>query len=511
MVRTRAEAQARTQEERLRFTVDAASIGTWEWDLRAGEVRWSPELERLHGREPGSFDGTFASYEREIHPDDRARVLESARRTVEEGGHHEVEYRIVTPGGEVRWLEGKGRVEYDDGVPARMCGVCMDVTARKEAELARLSAAEESSRLKDEFLAVLSHELRTPLNAILGWVQLLGAAEPSPERVRQAMEVIGRNARLQSRLIEDILDVSRIINGKLEVERAPLLLSQLVEAAADAVRPGAERKGLSLRCEVVDRGVTVEGDARRLSQVLGNVLSNAVKFTPEGGAIAVRCAVEGGRAVVEVRDTGAGVSAEFLPFMFDRFRQADGGGTRRHGGLGLGLSIARYLTEAHGGEITAHSAGEGKGTTVALRLPVACAGEAEAAPGLRPRGGVDLGLRGARVVVVDDHDDARELIVQLLDGSGAEVEPCASAEEALAALRARPARLLIADLAMPETDGYGLIAEVRRSHPSLPAVAVSAHAREEDRRRALESGFNGYCSKPLEVEGFLRMVREVAG
>lgn len=459
--------------------------------------------------EPGSFDGTFASYEREIHPDDRAGVLASAKRTIEEGGHHEVEYRIVTPSGEVRWLEGKGRVEYDEGAPARMCGVCMNVTARKEAELARLSAAEESSRLKDEFLAVLSHELRTPLNAILGWVQILGAAEPSPERVRQAMEVIGRNARLQATLIEDILDVSRIINGKLEVDRAPLLLAQLIDGAVDAVRPAADRKRLRWSFDVADRAVTVDGDARRLAQVLGNVLSNAVKFTPEGGAIAVRCATEGDRAVVEVRDTGAGVSAEFLPFMFDRFRQADGGGTRRHGGLGLGLSIARYLTEAHGGEITAQSAGEGKGTTVTLRLPLAWTCGSRAEVEALCDGGGELGLRGARVVVVDDHDDARELIVRLLDGSGARVVACGSAAEALTALGEGPAGLLIADLAMPETDGYTLIEEVRRTHPTLPSLAVSAHAREEDRRRALEAGFDAYCAKPLETRAFLRTVREV--
>jgi PAS domain S-box-containing protein len=209
--RTRTEEQARRSEERLRFALDAASMGTWDWEFATNAVQWSDNLEGIHGLPPGTFDGTFASYEREIHPEDREKVLASVQRALSEGVPHDVEYRIVAPDGTVRWCEGKGRVEYQDGEPARMSGVCMMVTRRKEAELAKLASAEDSSRLKDEFLATLSHELRTPLNAILGWVQMLQTGQLTPARTRQAIDVIARNARLQGQLIEDILDVSRII------------------------------------------------------------------------------------------------------------------------------------------------------------------------------------------------------------------------------------------------------------------------------------------------------------
>ncbi len=233
--RTRAEEQARRSEERLRFALDAASMGTWDWDLVTNSVRWSDNLATIHGLPPGTFDGTFASYEREIHPEDRGRVLASVQRALSEGVPHEVEYRLVAPDGTVRWCEGKGLVEYRDGRPVAMSGVCVMVTRRKEAELARLSAAEENSRLKDEFLATLSHELRTPLNAILGWVPMMQSGTLSSTRVQQAIDVIGRNARLQAQLIEDILDVSRIISGKFEIEPAPLAVPALLDTVVAGV------------------------------------------------------------------------------------------------------------------------------------------------------------------------------------------------------------------------------------------------------------------------------------
>ena len=285
--RTRAEEQARRSEERLRFALDAASMGTWDWDLSTNTVRWSENLERIHGLPAGTFDGTFASYEREIHPEDRERVLASAQRALREGVPHDVEYRVVAPDGTVRWCEGKGRVEYRDGGAVRMTGVCMMVTRRKEAELARLAAAEEASRVKDEFLATLSHELRTPLNAILGWVQIWQGGALSSERKAMAIDVISRNAKLQTRLIEDILDVSRIISGKLEVERIPAALSQVIETAVDDAAPAAAAKQIEIRTVLAPDIPLIEGDPRRLHQVLNNVLSNAVKFSAEGSVITV--------------------------------------------------------------------------------------------------------------------------------------------------------------------------------------------------------------------------------
>ena len=249
----------------------------------------------MHGLPSGTFDGTFAAYEREIHPDDRARVLASARRAIEHGVPYEVEYRIVAPDGTIRWVEGKGRVEYEDGRPVRMTGVCMMVTRRKEAELARLASAEEASRLKDEFLATLSHELRTPLNAILGWVQMLQTDGLSPDRVRQAFDIIGRNAKLQAQLIEDILDVSRIITGKLEIDRVPVRVDQLLDTAISGVLPAAD--GKQIRSPGTSPPTCRRSKATRsaCSRCFGNVLSNAIKFTPEDGLVTVVVPAGGGR------------------------------------------------------------------------------------------------------------------------------------------------------------------------------------------------------------------------
>ena len=371
--RTRAEASARRSEERLRFALDAAMMGTWDWDLRTQQVTWSPQLEALHGLPAGTFDGSFASYEREIHPDDRARVFESVQHALADGRPHDVEYRIVAPDGTVRWVEGKGRVECEDGRPLRMTGVCMIVTRRKDAELARLSAAEEAGRVKDQFLATLSHELRTPLNAVVGWVQMLEAGDYPDDWVPHAIEVIGRNARLLSQLIEDILDVSRIITGKFAVERRPVLVPQLVEAAVIAVLPLAAAKRIALRNEMPGELPAIEGDSRRLQQVLGNVLSNAIKFTPEGGQVRVCSRVSDDLLVIEVVDTGIGIDREFLPLIFERFRQGDTAVTRAHGGLGLGLAIARHLVEQHGGWMTAESDGPGSGTTIRFAVPLTAA------------------------------------------------------------------------------------------------------------------------------------------
>lgn len=368
--RTRTEEQARRSEERLRFALDAAAMGTWDWDLALNTVQWSDNLARMHGLPDGTFDGTFESYQREIHPEDRARVFASVERALSQGVPHEVEYRIVAPDGTVRWVEGKGRVEYDGAQPVRMTGVCMMVTRRKEAELARLAAAEEASRMKDEFLATLSHELRTPLNAILGWVQLLEKGGLAPERIRHAIQVIARNAKLQAQLIEDILDVSRIITGKLEIDRESVSISQVLETSINSIGPAAAEKKIDIVSSVATDIPPVVGDSRRLHQVFGNVLSNAVKFTPERGTVHITAGRDGDNVTVEVTDTGAGIDAAFLPHIFDRFRQADTSATRRHGGLGLGLAITRHLVEQHGGEIRAGSAGAGLGTTMSIRLPV---------------------------------------------------------------------------------------------------------------------------------------------
>ena len=382
---------------------------------------------------------------------------------------------------------------------------------RAEAQARRSeAAAEEASRLKDEFLATLSHELRTPLNAILGWVQILQTGIVSPERLRHAIDVIGRNTNLQARLIEDILDVSRIISGKLEIEHAPVLIAPLIDTVVSGAMPAAQGKNIELVKTTPHDLPVIDGDAKRLHQVLGNVLSNAVKFTPGGGRIDVRCAYQDDAIVIEVQDSGAGIAPEFLPYVFDRFRQADSRAIRRHGGLGLGLAIARHLIEQHDGEIRATSAGPGLGTTVHIRLPVSAGSdEAAARVSLPVELDEEFRMHGLTVLVVDDQRDSCELLAALFERHGARVVQCDSAESALGVLSDVEANLLIADIAMPDIDGYELIRRVRASHPSLPAIAVSAYARPQDRRRALSAGFDGYCAKPVEAPQLLRAVRSV--
>ena len=503
VVRTRAEERARRSEERLLFALDAASMGTWDWDLVTNQVVWSENLERIHGLPPGTFDGTFASYEREIHPDDRARVLASAERAMREGTPHDVEYRIVAPDGTVRWCEGKGRVEFEGGVPIRMSGVCMIVTRRKEAELARLAAAEEASRLKDEFLATLSHELRTPLNAVLGWTQLLQHEQLNADRAKHAVEVIARNAKLQGQLIDEILDVSRIITGKLLIERRPVAVGPLVQAAVAGISPVARARGVSLRHTAAGDAPAVWGDAKRLHQVLGNVLSNAVKFTPAGGSIAVTCEVRDGAVRITVADTGTGIDPAFLPYVFDRFRQADSRTTRQHGGLGLGLAIARYLVEQHAGSIQAESGGPGAGTTIVITLPC----EAVAESSVPPHDDTDrLRLDGRIVMVVDDQLDSCDMLASLFESRGAAAVRCTSAVEALDVLAGMRVDLLIADIAMPQMDGYELVSRIRASELRLPAIAVTAFARPDDETRARAAGFDAHAPKPIDAAHLLAIV-----
>jgi PAS domain S-box-containing protein len=508
VVRTRTEQQARRSEERLRFALDAASMGTWDWDLSTNAVQWSDNLARIHGLPDDGFDGTFAGYEREIHPDDRARVYASIQRALNEGAPHDVEYRLMAPDGTIRWCEGKGRVEYEDGRPARMSGVCMMVTRRKEAELARLAAAEEASRLKDDFLATLSHELRTPLNAILGWVQMLQSGELTALRAKQAVDVIGRNARLQAQLIEDILDVSRIITGKLEIDRAPVSILQLVDAAVSGITPAADAKRIRLQLQLAPELPPIEGDPKRLHQVLNNVLSNAVKFTPESGTVTLACDADGTWLNIRVQDSGVGIAPEFLPFVFDRFRQADSRTTRTHGGLGLGLAIARHLIEQHGGGISAHSAGPNRGATISIRLPVSPTTTYDVLPETASLL-TDVRLDDITVLVVDDQQDSREMLATLLEQHGARPMQADSAESALQILQQRRVDLLIADIAMPNVDGYELMRRLRGGGDETPAIAVTAFARSDDRRSALDCGYTEYLSKPVDRRRLASTVRQV--
>ena len=389
-------------------------------------------------------------------------------------------------------------------------------------EQAARKQAEEANRTKDEFLATLSHELRTPLNAILGWVQVLRTGKLDAAAGARALETIERNARSQAQLIADLLDVSRIITGKLRLDFKPVELRRIIDSALETVRPAADAKGILLDISIGPLASPVLGDADRLQQVIWNLLSNAIKFTPRAGRVEVRLREEGGNAVIRVSDSGIGIRPDFLPYVFDRFRQAEGSITRTHGGLGLGLSIVRHLIELHGGTAEVESPGEGEGATFMVRLPLR-AELAEDDPldrtgiGMTPPGlfsTPDL-LAGVRVVVVEDEADTRELLSLSLQQCGAEVAAFGSVPEALASFDLAVPDVLLSDIGVPGEDGYSLIRKVRMREPALggkvPAAALTAYARAEDRLRALEAGYQTHLAKPVDPSELIATVARLAG
>jgi signal transduction histidine kinase len=377
------------------------------------------------------------------------------------------------------------------------------------------SQEHETTQLKEEFLSTLSHELRTPLTAILGWCRLLQLRRLDEDATARALGVIERNVKNQSKLIDDLLDVSRIAAGKLRLSPQPVVIRDLLEAAVENARPLAEGAGLTLHATLPEAAPEIVGDPDRLQQVVLNLLTNAVKFTPAGGRIDVRLAVRDGVVVVEVRDTGKGISRDFLPHVFERFRQADGGAARTHGGLGIGLAVVRHITQLHGGTVEAASDGEGCGAVFTITLPtgplrqvLAVASDAGVAPGSTAR--VELG--GVRVLVVDDEQDTRDLLREMLTRQGADVLTVGSADEALGALDSFRPMLLVSDIAMPGRDGWNLIAAVRERHTDdvLPAIALSAYAGDAERRRSRLAGFRAHLAKPVEPVELLSVVARLA-
>lgn len=382
------------------------------------------------------------------------------------------------------------------------------VTLLEREQRAR-SDAEGANRTKDEFLALVSHELRTPLNAIAGWVHMLRSKRVEPPDVERALETIERNTNTQTRLVEELLDVSRIATGKLPLENARVDLYEPVNAALESVRLAAQAKRLELVPELDRDAGSVAGDTERLRQVVSNLLQNAIKFTPAGGRISVALRRDGEDAEIRVTDTGIGIEPDFLPYVFERFRQADTSAARTHGGLGLGLAIVRYLVEAHGGSVHATSEGRGKGTTFVVRLPRAQGAEAErssrdsSAP-------VPERFAGVHVVVVEDDADSREFLAKLLSDRGARVTAAASVSEALERMLASPPDIIISDIGLPGRDGIDLVKHVRSLAPgsggTTPAIALTAFARREDRDRVVAAGYDLHVAKPLDADELLRSV-----
>jgi signal transduction histidine kinase/CheY-like chemotaxis protein len=403
---------------------------------------------------------------------------------------------------------------------------------RAEEERAQLLVQEQKARaeaerlnqLKDEFLSTVSHELRTPLNAILGWSQILRSNRVDEATMNRALETIERNARSQAELINDLLDISRIIIGKIRLNVQMVELLPVIEAAIDTVRPAADAKNIRLQSVLDPAAGPVLGDSERLQQIVWNLLSNAIKFTPKRGRVQVCLQRINSHIEIIVTDTGQGISAEFLPYVFDRFRQADSSITRSFGGLGLGLAIVRQLVELHGGTVHAESPGEGQGATFTVKLPLMAIGPKAIEPErVHPAAGGSVpfdcspGLDGLRILIVDDDADIRALLIYTLEVCGAEVMAAASADEAISALTASspPMDILISDIGMPDEDGYALLRRVRALEPEnggrIPAIALTAYARTQDRRAALLAGFQSHVAKPVEPAELIAVIANLAG
>ena len=532
--RRQAEEAAQTAYRQLSFHVESSPLAVVEWDSDFRVSRWSESAERLFGWKADEVIGKHVNEWRFVFADDVdavALVTNRQREGVEVQGIQR--NRNYTRSGLVLFCEWYNSVLRDDrGKLVSVLSLVLDVTARQSAEEERAASllrerdarrhAEEADRLKDEFLATLSHELRTPLTSILGWASMIRNAEVEGPAAARAIETIERNARSQARLIDDLLDVSRIITGNLRLDLHPLNLAPIVEAALDALRPTADVKGIRLQTRFEPEECLVRGDPNRLRQVIWNLLSNAIKFTQRGGSVNIDLRCVEGTARLTVSDTGEGISAEFLPYVFDRFRQAEGSISRKQGGLGLGLAVVRHLVELHGGTISAESDGIGHGSVFVVDLPLAQERRDPAraeerrreVERRRSRSGA-IRLDGVHVLLVEDDDDSRKLLGTMLKRYGARVTSTKSAAEALNVFSDEAPDVMISDIGMPDEDGYELIRKIRalpgEEGGLTPAIALTGYASRKDRERALTAGYQQHMAKPIEQADMIAAIASLIG
>lgn len=524
------EAQARF-EIMARTTPDTV----WIWDIGRRQFDFVSEaVERVAGQLPGMVVAlTPESIEAAFHPEDSARIHEVFRSLVkmERGRTVDFEIRLRHRDSSWRWVRSRAGVFAwsEEGRATKFFGLSEDVTERRrtaeqlesalkersallDAERAARDSAERANRLKDDFLAIASHELRTPLTAISGWAAIL-AEETDPETVRQAVEVISRNVRAQGRLIDDLLDMSRMMRGDFRIEPKPVAAKTVLEAALQAAEPQAQARRVQLVLADDAEGAFALADPQRLQQMLSNLIGNAIKFTPERGRVTVESAALEEEVIVRVRDNGQGIDPAFLPHVFDRFSQQDSKTSRKSGGLGLGLAIVQHLATLHGGSVEAASAGAGQGSVFTLRLPrwkdpaSATTPPAAGAPGSDYS--AEVPLDDLRLVVIDDDADTCEFVARVLGKRGAHVTTARSARAGLEAVLREQPGAVICDISMPEEDGYQFIAALRASGPfgqSVPCLALTALTRPEDRQQALSAGFNAHCSKPVEPGVLAKMI-----
>jgi PAS domain S-box-containing protein len=519
-------ADAQESEKRFRLTADYAPMMVWmagrdmarDWFNR----RWLEFRGRTLEEELG--EGWMAG----VHPDDRQQCLQARQSAIAERQPFELEYRLQRHDGEYRWILDQGVPRQgSEGRFAGFIGCCLDVESIKRAQAENerlLAAAEESreeadaaSRAKDIFLATVSHELRNPLNAIVGWAHILRGEGASPAEIKQGADIIAQSAQAQVRLIEELLDVSRIITGTMRLNRRLLDVQPIVTAAVDAMRPAAAAKDLHLELRAPQPALVL-GDADRLRQVVTNLVSNAINYTPQGGRIEVELRSESLETALTVSDSGVGIAPEFLPHVFEAFRQAETSSRRSHRGLGIGLSVVRHLVHKHGGRVTAHSDGPGRGSRFTVRLPIAEAAPSSSA-GPVPAGTAEPDticppkIEGMRVLVVDDDSAALQLLEKLLSDCDAVVLTTGSVREALKAVpRFRP-DVILSDIQMPGADGYDFIRELRRlpaaQGGATPAAALTAFAGEADSRAVLEAGFELHLTKPVDPQALLAALADL--